>query len=699
MRMGTYRLPATFPGLLAALACLLLVASAGFPLASGATTGTRAVLPTSIDGRTTSPTPGLAPDGLLRAGPPPAAGATLTSAGQSPAAIGLEWADATSGTFTNYTVLGADRASAWAYSTYAVITNAGTTSFVVSGLSPGTDYSWEVQENYETCLLVICTPESALTNAVNATQPAVAYLNDTAVTSTSATLEWTNNATYGSLISFVGYTVWEQFNGGSAAQIDSITTQSERSYTATLASGESYSFFVKTSDCVGECGGDDQALSETQSNLITLGTPLTLSVSIFAEHTTIDLGQLDFFTCTPTGGKSPFSYSWDFGTGSYVAGNATESATLGSEGVQAVTCEITDAEPEEAAQSVQVQVNPPLEVTVSKNRSAADVGEAVAFTCSASNGTVPYSINWEFGDGSTSPLSTPSHDYAAAGNYAPTCTVEDGAGVGEAPSLPIVISPGLQVTAFASSVAAAPGTSLTFTADPANGSGDYVAYNWSFGPGTTASGAQVQHAFPGAEDPEVSVVVTDSNGATAVGTVTVVVSPVAVSVAPVPTTIAAGKSVTFKATASGGAGGPYNYTWNLGNGHRGYGASITYAYASTGRVSPSLQVTDRLGATNTSTLPSIEVTAAPSLFSWFTWWVALGIAVALAAVVAVLVFARRRRDESQRLQKAASPYVPPTDPKQTIWGSKTCAFCGGSNLPIRTTCRICGKILPRNPET
>jgi hypothetical protein len=424
--------------------------------------------------------------------------------------------------------------SDWAYSMVAVITAAGTTTYVVSGLSPGTTYNWEVQENYETCLLVLCTPESVTTDPLNLTQPSVAYLNVTGVTSTSATLEWTDNATYGTLVSFLGYTVWEELNGGAATEVTSVSTEAQTSYVATLASGESYSFFINTADCIAGCGGGAPTSSVTQSNLITLGTPLTLTVTVFADRTTIDLGQSDYFTCTPTGGESPFAYAWNFGNGTYVAGNATESVALAGLGVLTVTCQITDHEPEVKAGSADVLVNQPLVVTVTMNRASADVGQAIEFNCTVANGTAPYSLTWAFGDGTTSIQNMTTHSYSSVGDYAPTCVVYDSAGVGKAASLAIVIGP-----------------------DPPR----------------------------------------------------------------------------------------------------------------------------------------------PSPFSWFTAWDALAIAGVVAVIVAIALIARRRREAARDLVAKAPPYVPPTDPTQTIYGAKICAFCGGSNLPLRTTCRACGKPLPPKGAT
>ena len=627
----------------------------------------------------------------------PEAGPTLNAAGQSPAAIGLSWTDATTGTFTNFTVLEASQMSGWGYSTLAVITSAGTTDYVVSGLSPGSDYDWQVAENYQTCFLLTCTPHSVLTNVLNLSQPAVAFLNDTAVTSTSATLRWTNNATYGSLVAFASYTLWDELNGGSATLLVTISNASTTTYQATLLSGASYSFFVKTADCTASCGGSNPVTSVTQSDFITIGTPQTLSVTVFALHTTIDLGQSDLFTCAPTGGASPFSYAWDFANGTFVSGSSSEGFTLSGTGALTVTCRITDAEPTTASSSVIVQVNPPLQVLVSQNRSAADVGQPVAFNCQAVNGTPPYAISWKFGDGSTSPLAAPSYSYAVAGDFAPTCLAADGAGALQAPSETLVISPTLEAAASASSLTAAPGTSLTFSANATNGSGVYTSYTWAFGGGITASGSRVGHSFSSAQDTPITLRVIDSNGAAALASVVVNVSLIVVKLNATVTSITSGQSVAFAATASGGAGAPYNFTWSFGDGTRGYGAATRHSYSATGSDRPTLTVTDRLGATNTTTLGPIAVTAAPSAYAWFTVPVALGIALAIAAVLAIALLAYRRRSAAAQLEKYSSPYVPPTDPKKTIWGTKLCAFCGASNLPIRSTCRSCGKPLPRSP--
>ena len=49
----------------------------------------------------------------------------------------------------------------------------------------------------------------------------------------------------------------------------------------------------------------------------------------------------------------------------------------------------------------------------------------VQFTGSGSGGVPPYSYNWSFGDGATSSLQNPSHQYLSSGNLTATLTVTD----------------------------------------------------------------------------------------------------------------------------------------------------------------------------------------------------------------------------------------------------------------------------------
>ncbi len=286
-----------------------------------------------------------------------------------------------------------------------------------------------------------------------------------------------------------------------------------------------------------------------------------------------------------------------------------------------------------------------------------------------------------------------THVYATAANYAPFCIVSDGTGATLAPAFGLIVSPALSATATPESGSAAPGTVLTFVADPAGGSGTYTQYSWTFSDGGTAQGSPVSHAFSRTGSQSATLVVTDSNGATFQAVASVEVSYVT-TIATGPTAATVGSAVSFSAVATGGAGSPYNYTWTFGTGSIAYGAHVSHTFGAQGAFTPQLTVKDALGAVNVTTLATVHVSAAPPPLSGFASWLILGIGVAVAIVLAAVALARRRSEEAKALA-TGSAYVPPTNPSRTIRGRKVCPSCGATNLPVRTTCAHCGKQLPR----
>src|SRR5881296_3810520 len=142
-------------------------------------------------------------------------------------------------------------------------------------------------------------------------------------------------------------------------------------------------------------GNGGTASSSTSVTISDIG--VTAGVS----PTSGDATTIFTFTASATGGSgAPYSFSWAFGDGMTGTGSPVTHSYSGG-GSYSPTVTATDSlggAKDAPTQSVSVSAPPaPLGATVNAPRQAADVGQSVSFTCSATGGTAPYSYVWTFG--------------------------------------------------------------------------------------------------------------------------------------------------------------------------------------------------------------------------------------------------------------------------------------------------------------
>ncbi|HSM36534.1 MAG TPA: PKD domain-containing protein [Longimicrobiales bacterium] len=138
------------------------------------------------------------------------------------------------------------------------------------------------------------------------------------------------------------------------------------------------------------------------------------------------------------------------------------------------------------------------------------------------------------------------------------------------------------------------GFSGSVSSDP---DGTIVGYAWDFGDGDTAAGVLVSHAFATMGAHQVTLEVTDDDGATATTTRTVSVqppnAPPIASFSFSPTSPERGELVAFDASASGDADGTVeSYGWDFGDGNTGVGAMPIHFYEDPGEFTIVLTVND-----------------------------------------------------------------------------------------------------------
>jgi len=156
-----------------------------------------------------------------------------------------------------------------------------------------------------------------------------------------------------------------------------------------------------------------------------------------------------------------------------------------------------------------------------------------AFSVDAATGTVPMTVTfdasdsfdtedgtltytWKFGDGGSAEGQVVSHTFESAGQYVVQLTVTDDQGAKATATTTIIVNPTSDPpTAAFSAAPLSGGTPLVVAFNAAasfDPDGSIVSYEWVFGDGGTATGANVVHTFTSQGTYTATLTVTDNTG-------------------------------------------------------------------------------------------------------------------------------------------------------------------------------------------
>lgn len=133
---------------------------------------------------------------------------------------------------------------------------------------------------------------------------------------------------------------------------------------------------------------------------------------------------------------------------------------------------------------------------------------------------------WDFGDGATGTGPTPTHAYATSGTHTVTLVVNDGKANSPPATTTVTVINRVPVAKISTNAWSTDKFKpVQFSGEfSTDADGDALTYRWNFGDGTTASGAQVSHAWTKPGTYTVTLVANDGEVDSAPASVTIIVA-------------------------------------------------------------------------------------------------------------------------------------------------------------------------------
>ncbi|NOT49750.1 MAG: PKD domain-containing protein [Chitinophagaceae bacterium] len=377
--------------------------------------------------------------------------------------------------------------------------------------------------------------------------------------------------------------------------------------THTYTNAGTYTVTLVTTD-VNNCTN-----TVTRTNYIRINGPVA---DFSATNTNGCVGLLTTFNDASTGDGTNglANWQWDFGDGTIQNFSGPPfTHTYNMAGTFSVKLVVTDAA---GCQDSLTRVNIIITTDPVPDFISADTLTCPGATVTFTNASVAagFSSNWDFGDGGTSIITSPTHVYAATGLYDVTLQITDNNGCNATITKPAYIRVDLPVASFNmnDSISSCIPFEIQFT----NTSAFYSTFLWDFGPGegtSTLPNPVHYYTIPGSY--LVTLTVTSPGGCTDQTTSTVIVSDTIGSrITYAPISGCKDLQVTLNSFTTGQIA---SYFWDFGDGYTQTTTvpDATHLYTSWGNFLPKVIMEDPSGCLIALTgLDTVLVTGANTKF-------------------------------------------------------------------------------------
>src|SRR2546426_672816 len=326
--------------------------------------------------------------------------------------------------------------------------------------------------------------------------------------------------------------------------------------TATHTYTTAQSFTV--TDTAMDSSSPSQTATSSMGVTVTAPPPLSTSFTFLPSSPVVDSPVT--FTAITTGGTTPYTIKWNFGGGTTGTGTSVTHTYSSAQSFTVTETATDSSSPSQntvSSQTITISAPPPPSTSFTFLPASPMVNTPVTFTATTSGGTPPYSVTWNFGDGTSGTGTSVTHTFTSAQSFTVKETATDASTPTQtatsSQSITVVTTPPLSTSLQVSSSSPQVGRTVTFTASATGGSSPYT-YTITFGDGAIGTGSTTAHAYSIAGSYTARVTVTDSASpqASVATSVTVNVQalvPLALAV-PGNQTVIAGTWINFTITAT-----------------------------------------------------------------------------------------------------------------------------------------------------
>lgn len=361
---------------------------------------------------------------------------------------------------------------------------------------------------------------------------------------------------------------------------------------------------------------DDDAFSTLTKN-VAVGDEMPQARFSYTPQEPTTLDEVQFIDNSEDPDGSIAGWSWDFGDGSF-SSKTNPSHRYSEDGFYEVRLVVRDnvgAVDTEEVGIIVLNVAPAAMFDWSPSNPS--TMSLIQFSDSSADpdGSI-VEVRWGFGDGTSSDVNSPTHQYADDGAYTVSLTIKDDDGASNTTSRVVQVSNSLAFISFEMSTSPTSLENVSFFDRSNDPDGTIVSRNWSFGDGSWSEELSPVHIYARPGDYVIVLTIEDDDGGVNSTQATLRVR----NLSPVsdfdwePESESAASTIRFRNIASDPDGSVASCAWAFGDGWTSTDSSPEHVFSGEGIYDVTLTVTDDWGNTSSATkaivvsLPDLRVT-------------------------------------------------------------------------------------------